>query len=68
MSIDTVLITEVDGSYTEWRCLCPICLYDWDETTHSLWNVGALTCDSCGATLAVPDADFHGDANGAHDT
>lgn len=68
MSVDTVLVTEVTDDYTQWRLLCPVCLHDWDETTHSLWNVAHLTCPSCHHPLAIPTYSFHGDDNASHDT
>ena len=61
-------ILPVADSPSTWCLICPVCDFGWIETTHSLWNVGALTCDQCGEMLAIPDEHFHGDANASHDT
>lgn len=54
---------EPTADYQLWWLTCPNCLYEWEETTHSLWNVVSLACPLCGRFMAIPEIEFHGDDN-----
>ena len=49
--------------YALWTLTCPMCLNEWEESTHELWNVCALTCPGCLGFLVLHIDEFHGDSN-----
>ncbi len=62
MNVSTVEIATSPEDYRIHRLTCPACGFnDWLETSHTLWNVNAITCPHCHQLFGIKPRDYHGD-------